>query len=146
MNYRKKRCANPACRKVFAYVPGETVRCPWCGDASRRTDGYQAIDRYMRTFRFGVSTVPALPKGRYMVRLERLAAPKKLLAIKAYRAAFAGETPGLRESKMVVDGVGEGRPHVMTGLTADQVMNLMREGQMDLSYRLNGRRPRANHV
>ena len=135
MNNRNKRCANPACRKVFAYTPGEAVRCPWCGDASRRVDGYRLIGRCKGTFRFGVDRIPALGKGRYTVRLERLVTSKKLAAIKACRYALKDIAPTLKECKLVIDGVAEGRPHTMAGLTAEQVLLLMREGQMDLSFR-----------
>ena len=145
MNNRKKRCANPACRRVFTYAAGEKINCPWCGDASGRTDGYQWIAWRKGSFRFGVDRIPVLGKGFYKVRLERLVTSKKLAAIKAYRAASA-VAPGLRESKMTVEGVAEGRPHTMVDLTADQVLLLMREGQMDLSYRPTGKKRRAERV
>lgn len=128
MNYREKRCTNPSCRRVFAYVSGD-ISCPWCGEGSQRS---------WATFHFGVNRVPALKKGYYTVRLDRPAVNKKLKAIKALRVAWAmtGADPiSLKDAKNIMDRVWNGQPYVLEGQTVRQVQLMMREGHVDLSFR-----------
>ena len=129
-NMRKKRCTNPVCRKTFSYMPGGVIRCPWCEEGTQR--GWA-------TFRFAVDRVPALDKGYYTVRLERPAmGNKKLLAIKALRSAWVmtgAESLGLKEAKLIMDGVWNGQPYVLEAQTVGQVLLMMRVGHLDLSFR-----------
>ena len=129
-NMRKKRCTNPACRKTFSYVPGGAIHCPWCEEGAQR--GWA-------TFHFGVDALPKLQKGNFTVRLDRPAAMnKKLAAIKALRSTWGMTGTGflsLKEAKHIVDGVWDGQPYKMEGQTAGQVMLMMREGHVDLSFR-----------
>ena len=133
-NMRKKRCTNPACRKTFSYVPGGVIHCPWCEEGTQR--GWA-------TFQFGVDALPMLHKGYFTVRLDKPAAMnKKLLAIKALRSAWVmtGAGPlGLKEAKHIMDGIWNGKPFVLEAQTAGQVLLMMREGYVDLSFRYEGR-------
>ena len=129
-NMRKKRCTNPACRKTFSYVPGGMIHCPWCEAGTQR--GWA-------TFQFGVDALPKLQKGFFTVRLDRPAAMnKKLVAIKALRSAWVMSGAGLlglKEAKHIMDGVWSGQPFVLEAQTAGQVLLMMREGHVDLSFR-----------
>ena len=129
-NMRKKRCTNPACRKTFSYVPGGVIHCPWCEEGTQR--GWA-------TFQFGVDALPMLHKGYFTVRLDKPAAMnKKLAAIKALRSAWVmtGAGPlGLKEAKHIMDGVWNGQPFVLEAQTAGQALLMMREGNVDLSFR-----------
>ena len=139
-NRRKKRCTNPACRKVFSYGVGEILCCPWCGKGS---------DRSWIGFRFGVDAVPVLRKGSYIVRLERLVTNRRVKAIKAYREVFrtggvSQGLPSLKESKEIIDGLAHGRPYTLADVSAEALPVLMAEGHMDLAFRRMS--SRASHA